>query len=131
MQLCLCKWILLKMLGLYLYTLIISHKSCNLLSILNKLTVQKKCKSLWHIMCFRTKNKQKHNNKTKKSNIKTLAGAGNWTRDLLHPKQSKYFREYISLLKYCLNVRCKQFWPNRNRHSIFKLLVKPKMNHNK
>ena len=32
----------LKMLGLYLYTLIIGHKSCNMLSILNKLTLQKK-----------------------------------------------------------------------------------------
>jgi len=31
----------LKMLYLYLYTLIISHKSCNILSILNKLTLQK------------------------------------------------------------------------------------------
>ena len=31
----------LKMLGLYLYTLIISHKSCKMLSILNKLTLQK------------------------------------------------------------------------------------------
>jgi len=31
----------LKMLGQYLYTLIIGHKSCNILSILNKLTVQK------------------------------------------------------------------------------------------
>jgi len=30
------------MLGLYLYTPIISHKSCNGLSILNKLTLQKK-----------------------------------------------------------------------------------------
>jgi len=30
---------ILKMLGLYLYTLIIGHKSCNMLSILNKLTL--------------------------------------------------------------------------------------------
>jgi len=30
------------MLGLYLYTPIIGHKSCNMLSILNKLTLQKK-----------------------------------------------------------------------------------------
>ena len=30
---------LLKMLGRYLYTLIIGHKSCNMLSILNKLTL--------------------------------------------------------------------------------------------
>ena len=29
----------LKMLGLYLFTLIIGHKSCNTLSILNKLTL--------------------------------------------------------------------------------------------
>jgi len=35
-------FICLKMLGLYLYTLIIGHKSCNMLSILNKLTLQKK-----------------------------------------------------------------------------------------
>ena len=27
--------------GLYLYTLIIGHKSCNMLNILNKLTLQK------------------------------------------------------------------------------------------
>jgi len=30
------------MLGLYHYTIIIGHKSCNMLSILNKLTLQKK-----------------------------------------------------------------------------------------
>jgi len=29
------------MLGLYLHALIIGHKSCNMLSILNKLTLQK------------------------------------------------------------------------------------------
>ena len=33
------------MLGLYLYTLIIGHKSCNMLSILNKLTLQKQLKT--------------------------------------------------------------------------------------
>ena len=32
-----CHFFMLKMLGLYLYTLIIGHKSCNILSILNKL----------------------------------------------------------------------------------------------
>jgi len=32
---------LLKMLGLYQYTLIIGYKSCNMLIILNKLTLQK------------------------------------------------------------------------------------------
>ena len=30
----------LKMLGLYLYTLILSHKSCKMLKMLNKLTMQ-------------------------------------------------------------------------------------------
>jgi len=32
---------ILKMLGLYLYTLIIRHKSCNILRLLNKLTWKK------------------------------------------------------------------------------------------
>jgi len=35
-------WKNLMMLSLYLYTLIIGHKSCNMLSILHKLTLQKK-----------------------------------------------------------------------------------------
>ena len=48
----------LKMLCLYLYTVIIGHKSCNILSILNKLTLLK----VLH-------NYVTHN--TKKSNIKT------------------------------------------------------------
>jgi len=34
------------MLGLYLYTLIIGHKSCNMLSILNKLTLQKELQNI-------------------------------------------------------------------------------------
>jgi len=34
------KWDL-KMLGLYLYTLLIDNESCNMFSILNKLTLQK------------------------------------------------------------------------------------------
>jgi len=33
--------LILKMLGLYLYTLIICHKFCKMSSILNKLTLQK------------------------------------------------------------------------------------------
>jgi len=40
----------LKMLGLYLYTLIIGHKCYNMLSILNKLTLQNKLQN------FETKN---------------------------------------------------------------------------
>jgi len=35
-----------KMLGLYLYTLMIGHKSCNMLSILNKLKFQKKLQNI-------------------------------------------------------------------------------------
>ena len=34
------------MLGLYLFTLIIGHKSCNTLSILNKLTLKRNCNIL-------------------------------------------------------------------------------------
>jgi len=63
------------MLGLYLYTLIIAHKSCNVLSILNKLTLQNELQNC--VMYFsgqKVKTQQQHN---KKSNIKTLAGAGN------------------------------------------------------
>jgi len=33
---------ILKMLGLYLFTLIIGHKSCNMLGVLNKLALQTK-----------------------------------------------------------------------------------------
>ena len=65
------------MLGLYLYTLIIGHKSCNMLSILNKLTLEKELQNLvTSIMCFgqKVKTQQQQN---KKSNLKTLAGAGN------------------------------------------------------
>ena len=48
------------MLGLYLYTLIIGHKSSNMLSILNKWTLQKK------LQTFMTNNvkTQQHQNKT-------------------------------------------------------------------
>ena len=35
-----------KMLGLYLFTIIIGHKRCNMLSILSKLTLQKKVQNI-------------------------------------------------------------------------------------
>jgi len=35
-------------------------------------------------MCFWTKKVKTQQQQNKKSNIKTLAGAGDWTRDLLH-----------------------------------------------
>ena len=67
----------LKMLGLYLYTLIISHKSCNMLGILNKLTLYKELPTFVTNNVFldkkvKTQQQQQH----KKANIKTLAGAG-------------------------------------------------------
>ena len=82
----------LKMLGLYLYTLIISHKSCNMLSILNTLTFLQVlqhfvtntfCNVFWtrSINATKNKNKKKHKNPCRKLN---------WTRDLLHPKRMQY-----------------------------------------
>jgi len=56
---------------MYLYTLIISHKSCKMLSILNKLILQK---DLQNSVTNKVKTQQQQN---KKWNIKTLAGAGN------------------------------------------------------
>ena len=59
---------ILKMLGLYLYTLIIGHKSCNMLSILNKLPLQKELQILWQITCFFGQNvKTLHQKKTHKN----------------------------------------------------------------
>ena len=78
------------MLGLYLYTHLISHKSCQLLSILNKLTLQKDLQNIVANKVFMDKLWKHNNNETKISNLKTLAGAGNWTRDLLHPKRMRY-----------------------------------------
>ena len=66
----------LKMLGLYLYTLVMGHKSCNMLSILNKLTLIKELQNFVTNDAFWTKSKTTKQNK---SNIKTLAGARNWT----------------------------------------------------
>jgi len=80
-------FIYLKMLGLYLYTLITNHKSCNMSSILNKLILQKKLQKIVtnNVFC-----KKEIKNTTKKSNIKTLDGAGNWTEELSHPKPMRY-----------------------------------------
>jgi len=62
----------LTLLGLYLY---IGHKSCNTLSILNKLTLQKDLHNfVTNDVILVMKKKQQHK---KKSNIKTLAGARN------------------------------------------------------
>jgi len=57
----------LKMLGLYLYTLIIGHKSCNRLGIRNKLTLQKEFQNVVTNNVFWTKSKHPT---TTKLNIK-------------------------------------------------------------
>jgi len=55
------------MIGQYLYTLIIGHKSCNILSILCKLTLQKKLQNVVTNSVFWTKGKT---TKTRKQIIK-------------------------------------------------------------
>jgi len=78
----------LKMRGLYIYTLKIDHKSCNMLSILNKVTLQKELQSsvtnsvLWATSKNTTTTKQKIKHKT-----------ACWSRALnpgLHPKRIRY-----------------------------------------
>ena len=65
------------MLGLYLYILIISHKSSNMLRILNKLTLYKVLQTFVTNNVFLDKKvKTQQQQQNKKSNIKTLAGAG-------------------------------------------------------
>jgi len=63
------------MLGLYLYTLLIGRKSCNMLSILNKLILQKKLQKLGKIMCFGQKSKNTTKTNTKKT-LTTLTEPG-------------------------------------------------------
>jgi len=53
------------MLGLYLYTLIFGHKSYSMLSILNKLTLQRELRNVVTNIVFWTKSNK---NKTIKSN---------------------------------------------------------------
>jgi len=69
--------LLLKMLGLYLHTLIIIHKSCKMLSILNKLNLQKNLQTTVTNNVFMKKVKTQQQQQNKKSYLKTLAGAGN------------------------------------------------------
>ena len=60
----------LKTLGLYLYTLIIGHKYCNMLSILNKLTLQKEKQNVVTNNVFLDKKVKTQQQQNKKSNIK-------------------------------------------------------------
>jgi len=50
---------------MYLYTLIISHKSCKMLSILNKLTLQKDLQNIVTNNVFMDKNKNETTTKQK------------------------------------------------------------------
>ena len=65
------------MVGLYLYTLIIGHKYCNMLiCILNKSTKQTKLQNCVTKIVFLDEKVKTQQHKNKKSNI-TLAGVGN------------------------------------------------------
>jgi len=61
---------------LYLYTLIIGHKSCIMLSLVNKLTLNKKLQNLVTTNVFFGQKVKTQQQQNKKSNIKTLAGPG-------------------------------------------------------
>jgi len=62
-----------------------------MLSILNKSTLQEEWQNFVTKMCFWTKREKSTATKQKKSNIKTHAGDGNRTRDLLLPKRMRYY----------------------------------------
>jgi len=63
------------------------HTSCNMLSILYKSTLQKELQNVVTNDVFLQKSKDKT---TIKKQHKTLAGAGNLTRNLSHPKRMCY-----------------------------------------
>ena len=65
------------MLSLYLYTPIIGHKSCNVLSVLNKFTLQKKLHFFVTNNVFLDKKVKTQQQQNKISKIKTLDGAWN------------------------------------------------------
>ena len=64
------------MLGLYLYTLIIGHRSCNMLSILNKLTLPKELHNFVTNNVLLEKKLKHNNNKTKIQTEKPLPEPG-------------------------------------------------------
>jgi len=72
--------------SLYLYN---RSQILQVLSILDKWTLQEELQIVWLIMCLEEKVKTQQQQK-KISNIKTLAGAWNWTRDILHTKRMLY-----------------------------------------
>jgi len=64
------------MLDLYFYTLVIGHKSCNMLSILNKLALNKKLQNFETNNVLLVKKSTTQIQQNKNSNLKPLAGAG-------------------------------------------------------
>jgi len=60
---------ILKMLGLYLYILIIGHKSCNMSSILNKLPLQTELQKHVRNNVFWTKTSKTQQQQNNKPNI--------------------------------------------------------------
>jgi len=65
------------MLGLYLYNLFIGHESCNVLSILNKLKLQKKLQNVMTNNVFLDKKVKTQQKQNKKSNLNPLADPEN------------------------------------------------------
>ena len=78
----------LKLLGLYLYSYIISHKTCKMLSIVNKLTLQKDLQNIVTNKVFFGQKLKTQQQQNKKSNLKTLGRGGNWTGTSCPPKGS-------------------------------------------
>jgi len=96
----------LKMLGLYLYTLIISHKLCKMLSILNKLRLQKDLQNIVTIVCLWTKSKNttttkqkfKHKNPCRRRELNPEPLAPTADALLLHHPINRAYRLLTSYL---------------------------------
>jgi len=73
------------MLGLYLYTLIIGHKSCNILSRRTNITLQKELQNCVTNNVFLTKNKNKITTQKKIKHKNPCR-----SRDISHPKRLRY-----------------------------------------
>jgi len=81
------------MLALHLCTLINGIKSCNILSVLQKLTLQMELKNIVTTNVVLDKSKYTTPpppTTTTKQALKTLVGAENGTRHILQPKRMRY-----------------------------------------
>ena len=81
---------MLKMLGLYLHIPKIGHKRCNMLSILNGITLQKELHNFVTIYCVLHKKVNPPQQQNTKECIKILARARNRNRVILHPRRMRY-----------------------------------------